>query len=90
MRCEELFVLLAEYVDGELDAETTRTIRSHLEKCPACELVVDNIRKTISVYCADGAMEMPATLGEHLDGLLRDQWKVKFPHSAGHTAPGPG
>jgi len=91
MRCEELFAALVEYVDGELDPETTAAVRRHLEQCPVCELVVDNIRKTISVYCAEAAFEVPSTLREHLDGLLRDHWRVKFSsHGTGETAVEPG
>lgn len=78
MGCEELLAALAEYVDGEIDPATAAAIRGHLEKCPTCELVVDNLRKTISVYCADPEFEMPPELERHLDGLLRDQWKAKF------------
>lgn len=78
MRCEDILAALTDYVDGQLDAETTAAIQAHLEKCPACELVVDNIRKTISVYCSDRSIEMPLALQEHLDSLLRDHWKAKF------------
>ena len=78
MRCEEILAALTDYVDGQLDAETTAAIQAHLEKCPACELVVDNLRKTISVYCSDRSIEMPRALQEHLDILLRDHWKAKF------------
>ncbi|HLA84263.1 MAG TPA: zf-HC2 domain-containing protein [Thermoguttaceae bacterium] len=78
IRCEDLFAALIEYVDGELDAETSAMIERHLEECPACELVVDNIRRTISVYAADASVDVPAALHEHLDGLLRGHWAAKF------------
>ena len=91
MHCEELFVALTEYVDGNLDNQTATRIQRHLEECPVCELMVDNIRKTISVYCTNPTVEMPPVFQEHLDGLLRDRWKAKFAaNGAGETADGQG
>ncbi|MBN1590024.1 MAG: zf-HC2 domain-containing protein [Pirellulales bacterium] len=81
MRCEDLFTALVEYVDGQIDPETAAAIERHLEECPVCRLVVDNIRKTIFVYSADSTCDMPETFHEHLDGLLRDHWKARFPSS---------
>jgi anti-sigma factor RsiW len=78
MQCEDLFSVLVEYVDGVLDPQTTASIRRHLEQCAVCELVVDNIRKTISVFSTHPAVEMPAAFQEHLGGLLRDRFRAKF------------
>jgi anti-sigma factor RsiW len=78
MQCDDLFTVLAEYVDGVLDPQTAVRIRHHLEECPICELVVDNIRKTISVFSTHPAVEMPAAFQEHLGGLLHDRFRAKF------------
>jgi len=79
MECDDLFTALIEYVDGDIDPDMAAIIQRHLEECPVCELVVDNLRKTISVYSRNAAMDMPTTFQEHLDGLLRDRWQAKFP-----------
>jgi len=36
MNCEELRILLPEYIDGLLDEPTSGVVRSHLENCSAC------------------------------------------------------
>ena len=87
MQCEDLFAALVEYVDGDIDPAIAAAIDRHLEECPVCELMVDNIRKTICVYSVDPTLEMPAAFQNHLDGLLRDRWSARFPsHGTSETA----
>ena len=82
MRCEDLLALLGDYVDGELDPALCEVIREHIKKCSICELVVDNIRNTISLFNAGVPIEMPPELHDHLTNVLRDRWREKFSASA--------
>jgi anti-sigma factor RsiW len=87
MQCDDLFAALVEYIDGDIDPQIAAAIERHLAECPVCELMVDNIRKTICVYSADHTLEMPDAFQDHLDGLLRDRWTARFPsHGTGAAA----
>ena len=50
MKCEELLALLNEYVDGTVDPAICDEFENHLAGCNPCQIVVDNIRKTITLY----------------------------------------
>jgi len=78
MKCEELLAALNEYVDGEIDPGVCKAFESHLKDCDPCQIVVDNIRKTITLYKAGEPFELPAEFREHLHRHLREKWKAKF------------
>ena len=50
MKCEELLAMLNEYVDGTVDPAICEEFEKHLAGCNPCQVVVDNIRKTITLY----------------------------------------
>ncbi|MCX7425416.1 MAG: zf-HC2 domain-containing protein [Planctomycetia bacterium] len=78
MRCEELLAALGDYVDGQLDPALREAFEQHIRGCAICEVVIDNIRNTITLYSAGVPVEMPPELHEHLSTLLRDRWRMKF------------
>lgn len=79
MDCKEILAALSDYVDGDLDPELYRTLQEHLADCNPCQLVVDNVRHTISVYKSGRPLELPAELCERLRRVLRERWEMKFP-----------
>jgi anti-sigma factor RsiW len=83
MKCEELLAALNEYVDGDLDPSICEAFQAHLEGCNPCQIVVDNIRRTITLYKAGEPFELPEAFHRELCGKLRDRWKVKFPPGDG-------
>jgi anti-sigma factor RsiW len=78
MKCEELLAALNEYVDGEIDPGICEAFEDHLKDCNPCQIVVDNIRQTITLYKAGEPMELPREFHEHLCRRLREKWKLKF------------
>jgi len=48
--CRQLLGSLSEFVDGELQQELCDEIESHMDDCENCRIVVDTLRKTISLY----------------------------------------
>ncbi len=78
MKCEEMMAALNDYVDGELDPSFCESFESHLAGCNPCEIVVDNIRKTITLYKAGKPYEMPPEFQRQLHQVLRDRWKKVF------------
>lgn len=78
MKCEELLKALNEYVDGEVDPAICDEFREHLAGCSPCQVVVDNIRNTISLYRSGQPYEMPPEFHERLTQRLRQKWKTVF------------
>ncbi len=81
MKCEELLKVLNDYVDGDLDPGVCEEFEQHLAGCNPCQVVVDNIRKTIRLYKRSGEqVEIPPELCQRLRQCLREKWKEKFQH----------
>lgn len=83
MKCEELLAALNEYVDGELDPSICEDFEEHLADCNPCQVVIDNIRQTITLYKAGEPFELPAEFHAKLHQHLRARWKSKFPTADG-------
>jgi anti-sigma factor RsiW len=74
MKCEEMLALLNEYVDGEIDPGLCAEFEKHMHGCHPCQVVVDNIRKTITLYRNGEPCEMPEPFRQRLHSLLRERW----------------
>jgi anti-sigma factor RsiW len=87
MKCEELLAALNQYVDGDVDPAICESFQKHLEGCNPCQIVVDNIRKTITLYKAGEPYELPAEFHAQLCAQLKGRWKEKFssPNEGGVT-----
>ena len=77
MKCEELLAMLNEYVDGTVDPAICEEFEKHMAGCNPCQVVVDNIRKTITLYKAGQPYELPVKFRERLHDALREKWKEK-------------
>lgn len=79
MTCEELLQALNEYVDGTLDLGVCRDFAQHLADCNPCQVVVDNIRQTITLYKAGEPYPLPPAFEQRLRQTLRERWQAKYP-----------
>jgi anti-sigma factor RsiW len=77
MKCEELLKQLNEYVDGTVDPSICEEFEKHMAGCNPCQVVVDNIRKTITLYKNGRPYRLPIEFRSKLHRKLRDQWKKK-------------
>jgi anti-sigma factor RsiW len=75
MKCKELLAVLNEYVDGEIDPTVCRDFEQHMTGCNPCKVVVDNVRKTITLYKEGQPYELPLAFQERLHVALRKRWK---------------
>lgn len=75
MKCEELLALLNEYVDGTVDPSICEEFEKHMAGCNPCQVVVDNIRKTITLYKGDQPYPLPAEFRQKLHASLKQRWK---------------
>jgi anti-sigma factor RsiW len=71
-KCRALLGSLSDYVDGTLSEELCEEIERHVTECQDCHVVVDTLRKTISLYRESAAdeVEMPGVVRERLFRIL--------------------
>ena len=75
MKCEDLLKFLNEYVDGTVDPAVCEEFEAHMAGCNPCQVVVDNIRKTITLYKQGQPYELPPEFRQRLHTALRQRWK---------------
>jgi len=80
MKCEELLKVLNEYVDGTVDPAICEEFERHMAGCDPCQIVVDNIRKTITLYKNGQPCQLPLEFRTKLHEVLRRRWNEA--HSA--------
>lgn len=68
IRCKDLLDSLSDYVDGTLGNAICQEIETHIAECSNCRIVVDTLRKTVSLYhtTADEPANVPAPVRERL------------------------
>jgi predicted anti-sigma-YlaC factor YlaD len=65
--CSQLLKSMGDYLDGDANPEICRQIEEHIQGCDHCRIVVDTLRKTISLYHDEAITEeMPTTMKQHL------------------------
>jgi predicted anti-sigma-YlaC factor YlaD len=66
--CQDILGYLSDFVDGDLNPEFCVLIQQHLDECQNCTIVVDTLRKTISLYhkTASEPAEVPSVVRERL------------------------
>ncbi len=74
MKCGELLALLNDYVDGTSGRAICQQIEAHIAACDPCQVVLDNIRNTITLYKHGEPYEVPESCRERLHQALRERW----------------
>ena len=77
MKCEELLAMLNDYVDGGVDSGVCEQFEKHLAGCNPCQVVVDTIRKTVTLYRDGQPYELPVEFRRRLHSALRAKWQEK-------------
>ncbi len=67
--------MLNEYVDGTIDPAICDEFEQHLAGCNPCQVVVDNIRQTITLYKNGEPHELPVKFQRELHQALRERWQ---------------
>jgi predicted anti-sigma-YlaC factor YlaD len=60
LRCTEVVELVSDYLEGELDPDTSRRVEAHLALCPPCRVYVEQVMDTarrLGGLPADGLSE---------------------------------
>lgn len=74
--CSELLALLNDYVDGGVDPAICKDFEEHLAGCNPCRVVVDNVRRTITLYRKDEPCDLPPEFRDRLHAALKSRWKA--------------
>jgi anti-sigma factor RsiW len=77
MKCADLLRMLNDYVDGDIDPGICKEFEKHLAGCNPCKIVVDNVRKTITLYREAGEYELPRPFRDRLHQALREKGRAK-------------
>jgi anti-sigma factor RsiW len=80
MKCQDLLAQLGDYVDGTIDPAICAEFEKHMAGCNPCQVVVDNIRKTITLYKNGQPYELPSGFRNKLHAALRERWKETHRH----------
>lgn len=80
MKCQDLLAQLGDYVDGTIDPAICAEFEKHMAGCNPCQVVVDNIRKTITLYKNGQPYELPVKFRDRLHAALRERWKESHSH----------
>jgi anti-sigma factor RsiW len=68
--CRELLGQLSVYIDGELESSLCAELEAHLAECRNCRIMVDTVRKTITLYHAQATTELPSDVEDRLFRVL--------------------
>jgi predicted anti-sigma-YlaC factor YlaD len=69
-RCQALQAQLPDYLDGEAKDAICRAVEEHLASCDDCRVVVDTLKKTITLYRNAPRADVPADAHERLVRVL--------------------
>ena len=69
--CEDLQSQLPDYLDGEAKEAVCRAIEEHLTTCDDCRVVVDTMKKTITLYRNAPGEDVPSDVHERLVRVLK-------------------
>ena len=78
MKCEDLLKALGDYVDGGLEPGICEAFESHLAGCQPCQVVVDNVRRTIARFRDGKPYERPDAFRDRLHAAVRAKWKERM------------
>ena len=68
--CAQLQSQLLDYLDGEAQEAVCRSIEEHLASCEDCRIVIDTLKKTITLYRIAPAENVPQEVHNRLVHVL--------------------
>lgn len=69
--CKHLLSGLSLYVDGEAGEALCAEIEQHMAECENCRIVVDTLRKTVSLYREEISAPVPEDVRHRLYARLK-------------------
>ncbi len=77
MNCKGVIREISNYIDGDLELPAKQELERHLEHCGECNLVVNQTRLTVEVFCDSKPIELPDEVKSRLHDALRRKLSEK-------------
>ena len=77
MNCKGVIREISNYIDGDLELPAKQELERHLEHCGECNLVVNQTRLTVEVFCDSKPIELPDEVRSRLHDALRRKLSEK-------------
>ena len=71
MTCEAVIREISNYIDGDLQADMRREIEAHLKDCKDCQVIIDQTKLTVDIFCDSEMVELPDDVRQRLHQALR-------------------
>jgi anti-sigma factor RsiW len=71
MTCDDLDLLLPEFLDGELTAEQEEQAAAHLATCEQCTLEVGELQSITNLYKEHGMLKLPDEARRRIAAVLQ-------------------
>ena len=75
LSCREIVELVTDYLEGDLDADTTTALEAHLDLCPGCARYVQQIRETVATLGDVSSDNLSTEAQAGLHEAFRDFWR---------------
>ncbi|NLL05990.1 MAG: zf-HC2 domain-containing protein [Clostridiaceae bacterium] len=70
-KCEEILELLSLYIDNELDDETSKLVKKHVELCSLCKDELEQLQQIVKICNDMDEVELPDNFNEVLHQKLK-------------------
>jgi len=80
--CKEMFALLSEYLDEELEPAQCDEIRKHLNDCPPCIEFLESLKRTVSLCHGCETAEQPPPLNPDVREKLMAAYRKSMQNRA--------
>jgi anti-sigma factor RsiW len=70
IRCEEVWLEVSNYLDGEVDPELRAAIEEHVQGCKRCTAVLEGTRNVIQLYGDERILDVPLGFSYRLQQRL--------------------
>jgi len=77
LNCKGVIREISNYIDGDLELPAKQELERHLEHCGECNLVVNQTRLTVEVFCDSKPIELPDEVKSRLHDALRRKLSEK-------------
>jgi anti-sigma factor RsiW len=77
LNCKGVIREISNYIDGELELPAKQELERHLKHCGECNLVVNQTRLTVEIFCDAKPIELPGEVKSRLHDALRRKLSEK-------------
>jgi hypothetical protein len=70
LNCEAVMREISNYIDRDVDAGLRQELEQHLQGCQHCTVVLSQINATVSVFCDEEPVDLPADVRTRLYAAL--------------------